>query len=178
MAQLLVQELVISRLDYCNALLAGLPASTTKPLQMIQNVAACLAFNQPKTTHVTPLLISLHWFPVVDGIKFKVLTLAFTTTAEKLSPYYNSLLQMCQLRTLNERRLVSSQRGKRSLSRTFTFSVPLSWNELPTSNWPAKTITDTPLLQKLLNRCECTHTHIQFSSAFHLFSSWFPNQVV
>ncbi len=41
-AQLLVQALVISRLDYCNALLAGLPESTIKPLQMIQIAAARL----------------------------------------------------------------------------------------------------------------------------------------
>ncbi len=39
-AQLLVQALVISRLDFCNALLAGLPLCTIKPLQMIQNAAA------------------------------------------------------------------------------------------------------------------------------------------
>ncbi len=39
-AQLLFQALVISRLDYCNALLAGLPSNTIKPLQMIQNAAA------------------------------------------------------------------------------------------------------------------------------------------
>ncbi len=41
-AQLLVQALVVSRLDYCNALLAGLPSNTIKPLQMIQNAAARL----------------------------------------------------------------------------------------------------------------------------------------
>ncbi len=46
-AQLLVQALVISRLDYCNALLAGLPSNTIKPLQMIQNAAAQLVFNEP-----------------------------------------------------------------------------------------------------------------------------------
>ncbi len=39
-AQLLVQALVISRLDYCNALLAGLPSNPIKPLKIIQNAAA------------------------------------------------------------------------------------------------------------------------------------------
>src|SRR4029434_9628807 len=37
--QLLVQTLVNSRLDYCNALLTGLPACVVRPLQMIQNAA-------------------------------------------------------------------------------------------------------------------------------------------
>ncbi len=46
--QLLVQALVLSRLDYCNALLAGLPAGSIKPLQLIQNAAARLIFNEPK----------------------------------------------------------------------------------------------------------------------------------
>ena len=43
--QLLVQTLVSSRLDYCNALLTGLLACVVKPLQMIQNAAARLVFN-------------------------------------------------------------------------------------------------------------------------------------
>ncbi len=40
-------------LDYCNALLAGLPSCTIKPLHMIQNPAAWLVFNEPKRAHVT-----------------------------------------------------------------------------------------------------------------------------
>ncbi len=39
-AQLLVKAPVVSRMDYSNALLAGLPANTIKPLQMIQNEAS------------------------------------------------------------------------------------------------------------------------------------------
>ncbi len=57
-AQLLVQALVISRLDFCNALLAGLSSNTIKPLHMIQNAAARLVFNEPKRAHVTPLFVS------------------------------------------------------------------------------------------------------------------------
>ncbi len=79
--QLLVQALVLSRLDYCNALLAGLPASSIRPLQLIQNAAARLIFNEPKRTHVTPLFINLHWLPIAaQCIKFKALMFAYRTT--------------------------------------------------------------------------------------------------
>ncbi len=54
-SQLLAQALVLSRLDYCNALLAGLPDSSIKPVQLIQNAAARLIFNKPKRMHVTPV---------------------------------------------------------------------------------------------------------------------------
>ncbi|KAI2644413.1 hypothetical protein H4Q32_028776 [Labeo rohita] len=85
--QLLVQALVISRLDYCNALLAGLPSCTIKPLQMIQNAAARLVFNEPKRAHVTPLFITLHWLPIAARIKFKTLMLAYRTTAGSAPAY-------------------------------------------------------------------------------------------
>ncbi len=91
-AQLLVQALVISRLDYCNALLAGLPSNTIKPLQMIQNAAARLVFNEPKRAHVTPLLISLHWLPVAACIQFKTLMLAYRTTTGSAPTYFHSLM--------------------------------------------------------------------------------------
>lgn len=51
--QLLVPALVISRLDYCSALLAGFSSCTVKLLQMIQNAAACLVFNEHKSSHIT-----------------------------------------------------------------------------------------------------------------------------
>ncbi len=92
--QLLVQALVLSRLDYCNALLAGLPASPIKPLQLIQNAAARLIFNEPKITHVTPLFINLHWLPIAaQCIKFKALMFAYRSTSGSAPFYLNSLLQ-------------------------------------------------------------------------------------
>ncbi len=91
--QLLVQALVLSRLDYCNALLAGLPASSIKPLQLIQNATARLIFNEPKRTHVTPLFINLHWLPIAARIKFKALMFTYKTTSGSAPLYLNSLLQ-------------------------------------------------------------------------------------
>ncbi len=116
-AQLLVQALFISRLDYCNALLAGLPSNTIKPLQMIQNAAARLVFNEPKRAHVTPLFVSLHWLPVAARIQFKTLMLAYRTTTGSAPTYFHSLFRI----------YIPS----RSL-RTFSFTVPGWWNDLPT----------------------------------------------
>ncbi len=91
-AQLLVQALVISRLDYCNAHLAGLQSNTIKPLQMIQNAAARLVFSEPKRAHVTPLFISLHWLLVAARIKFKTLMLAYRTATGSAPSYFHSLI--------------------------------------------------------------------------------------
>ncbi len=137
-AQLLVQALVLSRLDYCNALLAGLPACTIKPLQLIQNAAARVVFNEPKKAHVTPLFIRLHWLPIAARIKFKVLMFAYKTTTGTAPIYLNLLVQTYapsrSLHSASERRLVvPSQRGTKSLSRTFPWTVPSWWNDLPIS---------------------------------------------
>lgn len=42
------------RLDYCNVLLTGLPPCAIWPLQTVQNGAACVVFDQPSRSHVTP----------------------------------------------------------------------------------------------------------------------------
>ncbi len=87
--QLLAQALVISRLDYCNALLAGLPSCANKPRQMFQNAVARLVFHEPKRAHFTPLFISLHWLPVAARIKFKTLMFAYRI-ATGSAPSYES----------------------------------------------------------------------------------------
>jgi len=56
----LVLALVISRLDYCNSVLAGLPASTVNILQRVQNAAARLICQLKPREHVTPSLQQLH----------------------------------------------------------------------------------------------------------------------
>ncbi len=150
--QLLVQALVLSRLDYCNALLAGLQASSIKPLQLIQNAAARWIFNEPKRTHDTPLFINLHCLPIAARIKFKALMFAYRTISGSAPLYLNSLLQTYMpsrsLHSASERRItVPSQRGKKSLSQTFSFTVPIWWNDLPNSIRAAESL---PIFKKRL----------------------------
>ncbi len=170
-AQLLVQALVIYRLDYYNALLAGLSSNTIKPLQMIQNSAARLVFNEPKRVHVAPLCISLHWLPVAARIKFKTLMLAYRTTTGSAPAYFHSLLRIYipsrSLRSASERRLVMpSQRGSKSLSRTFSFTVPGWWNDLPTPTRTHCTNTTTYLLP--LDTTQCTSMTLLIQIMYNL----------
>ncbi len=130
-AQLLVQALVISRLDYCNALLAVLPSNTIKPLQMIQNAAARLVFNEPKRAHVTPLFISLNWLTVAARIQFKTLMLAYRTTTGSAPTYFHSLITIYipsrRLRSVSERaspRSANTERHKITLQNVF---IHCSW---------------------------------------------------
>ncbi|XP_059186272.1 uncharacterized protein LOC131969129 [Centropristis striata] len=139
-AQVLVQALVISRLDYCNSLMAGLPAKAIRPLQLIQNAAARLVFNLPKFSHTTPLLRSLHWLPVAARIRFKTLALAYSAANGSGPTYIQDLVKLYTparpLRSASAKQLATptlcgSTRLK-TTSRLFSVLAPKWWNELPT----------------------------------------------
>jgi len=51
----LISAFVLSRLDYCNAILAGLPKVTIAPLQRAQNAVARLILRLAPQDHVTVL---------------------------------------------------------------------------------------------------------------------------
>ena len=67
----LVSAFVLSRLDYCNSLFAGLSNDKITKLQRIQNTAARLVLKQPKRHHISPLLKDLHWLSIKARIDIK-----------------------------------------------------------------------------------------------------------
>jgi len=68
----LVCALVLSRLDYCNVVLAGLPASTLAPLQRILRVAARVVLDLKPLDHISSVLRELHWLPISERVGFKL----------------------------------------------------------------------------------------------------------
>ena len=50
----LVTSLVLTKLDYCNSLLVGLPAKLLNRLQAVINTAARLVCHAMKADHITP----------------------------------------------------------------------------------------------------------------------------
>ena len=85
---------VLSRLDYCNALLAGSPKHLIEKLQKVQNHAARLVFRCSKFHHVTPLLHNLHWLPVHLRIDYKISSLCFKVLESTAPSYLSDLLHV------------------------------------------------------------------------------------
>ena len=65
----LVVSLVLSRLDYGNATLAGITDRLTDRLRSVLNAAARLIHAARKTEHVTPLLRDLHWLRFPERLR-------------------------------------------------------------------------------------------------------------
>lgn len=71
-----ISALILSRLDYANALYVGIPGYLLKKLQVIQNAAARLLLDMPSRSSVSHHLCSLQWLPVAVRVKFKSLVIA------------------------------------------------------------------------------------------------------
>ena len=94
----LVRNLVLTRLDYCNAVLIDIPEFLIHKLQVLQNNAARLVFRLRRYDHASPALISLHWLPVAMRPKYKVCVLVFQCLSGSGPEYLASLLEIQESR--------------------------------------------------------------------------------
>ena len=88
----LVSSLVISRLDYGNALLYGTNNKNISKLQRVQNTAARLITRKRKYDSITPVLISLHWLPVHYRCQYKLLIYVYKAQQGKAPSYLQELI--------------------------------------------------------------------------------------
>ena len=132
----LVNALVISRLDYANSILYGLPKYELDKLQRVQNAAARLITGKKKSDHITPVLKDLHWLPIKYRINFKIMLLVYKSLHNLAPDYLQKIIEeRCPTRTLrsSRRSLLSTPKiytttyGKRA----FSHAAPELWNSLP-----------------------------------------------
>ena len=96
--KLAVLALIISRLDYCNGLLAGATEQMYDKLQRIQNRAARLVVRQrvahSQTLHPMLVLQRLHWLPVRQRVIYKLCLQAFKCLHGTAPSYLMELLHL------------------------------------------------------------------------------------
>ena len=132
----IVQSTVVSRLDYANSLLYGLPQTLIGRLQRVQNAAARLITRTRKREHITPVLISLHWLPVEYRTKYKILVFTYKALDRTAPSYICDLIEQRH----STRALRSSSRSLLSVPKTntvtygercFRKAAATLWNQLP-----------------------------------------------
>ena len=92
----LVRGLVLSHLDYCNAVYACLPNVDLDKLQRVQNMAAKLVKGATKYDSASRCCKDLHWLPIRERIKYKVLCLVFISVTGNGPSYLKILKHLLQ----------------------------------------------------------------------------------
>src|SRR5664279_3647928 len=94
-AKTVAVALVLSRIDYCNAILAGLPETTLQPLTRVLHTAARTVLKLSRKDHITPALQSLHWLPVKERIKFKLCLVMHNIVNNHSPSYLTDMVTAC-----------------------------------------------------------------------------------
>ena len=148
----LVCSLVLSRLDYSNALLSDCPKESLQRLQKVQNNAARLVLKLKKTDHITPALKQLHWLPIQSRIKYKLCLHCHNFFVGSSPSFISELLSIYQpsrsLRSSDDKYTLVQPRSNRKVGeRAFTYSAPKHWNSLPLH---IRSLTSTPAFKRAL----------------------------
>ena len=136
--KLIVNSLIVCKLDYCNSLYYGANQKVIQELQLIQNAAAKVIYGFYKHDHLGDSLQSLHWLPVKYRIQFKLLLIVYKTLTGQGPQYLEELLQY---KSFNNVPLLNTDRSASSWGeRAFSHAGPTLWNKLPPSVKSATTV--------------------------------------
>ena len=150
----LVASFVLSRLDYCNVILAGLPDASIRPLQRVLNTAARVVLGQGPRDSATAALKELHWLPVRARVEYKLCLLTHRALNGTAPRYIRELLHpvadvvsRSHLRSASNGDLVVPSTRLKTGERAFSVAAPQAWNRLPVE---LKTMVDTARFKREL----------------------------
>ena len=158
--QVFMLRLVMLHIDYCNSLFVSLPETDISMLQRIQNIGAKLVLNKLRSYSATETLRQLHWLPIRQRIKHKMLTMVFKCLNDKAPAYLKNLLVLNDnrrgLRSENniQRLVIPLVRNKTFAARSFNILGPTWWNQLPNTIKASQTVEQFKKLLKTHLFCE------------------------
>jgi len=130
---------VLTRLDYGNATLSGLPAYLLNRLQSVLNASARLIAGLRRSVHITDALASFHWLRAAERIKFKLAVIVYRALRSTAPQYLSDMLRRVadipsrsRLRSSTSSHLVV--RPSRLVTvgeRSFASAGSRLWNSLP-----------------------------------------------
>ena len=134
----LIHAFVTSKIDNCNSLLFGLPKCLISKIQSVQNAAARIITLSRKSDHITPILIDLHWLPVSERVKFKILLTTFKAIHQMAPSYISDMISLYKPpRLLRSSSGISLKHQNYNMKtyghRSFSVCAPELWNSLPLS---------------------------------------------
>jgi len=162
-------SLVLNRLDFGNATLAGLPAYQYHRLQSVLNAAARLIYRRQRFFHVTPLLRDLHWLKVPERVACKLAVTVCRCLHGIAPPYLCDDLQ--GVSEVNRRRMrfstsntivVPATRLVTVGDRAFRVTGSRLWNSLPTD------VTSATTLPVFCSRLKSYLFSVSFPACFRL----------
>ena len=148
-------------------------------LQQIQNSLACAVVKAPKSSHIIPILRSLHWLEITERIEYKLVSLTYKVLTTIQLSYLHNLIGVQPPRSTQSSFLVTLARPSTSSSlritdHSFHYASPvsemnsrlLSVNHALISNSP--TLIQPVLWVALLPSVSLTH-HSHHPSPLHFF---------
>ena len=137
--------LCITHLNYANAMLCGLPSSTPRKHQTIQNTCTKVVLNNNRYLSSLWALKKLHWLPTQQRIEHKILMTTFKCTTSMAPKDLQDLISIKSktwdnMQSNNTGTMLHTAKVKFQTfaAWSFRYSVPPMYNQLP------KFIKDSP----------------------------------
>ena len=136
---LLVTNLILSNIDYCNILLLGAPDTELRPLHLMINKSLRFIYHVNFKDHISPLYKKAHFLPIKKRIQFKACLIAYKIFHYQTPTFFlDDITKFVSTSNMTLREVSGSRDdhtfsidGKRNKEKRLTTLIIREWNSLP-----------------------------------------------
>ena len=129
---LLVKTFILSKLDYCNSILANISDGLIRQLQRVQNASVRFIYDVKRMQHITEYIKMAHFLPVKFRIQYKLCLIVHKITNGLCPEYLKDMIYLRQP-TQNFTRSQHDDRklSEKDCSNDISDKMVKYWNALP-----------------------------------------------